>query len=813
MLRKVVLIILITGLAFSLNAGTTGKISGRITDADTGEPLVGANILIKGTSLGAAADIDGYYVILNVAPGKYTLQAMFIGYNTQEVSNVRVSIDLTAKINVQLSATTLETGETITIVAKREAIKNDLTATTAVIDDEAIETLPVTEVSEVLSLQAGYVDGHMRGGRAGEVAYWVDGIPVTDAYDGTAVVDVNKNMVQELQVVSGAFNAEYGNAMSGIVNIVTKEGSNKFGGSVNVYMGDYFSAHDKIFWGINTFNLTNIYNLGASLNGAIVKDKLFYYVNYRHIYFGGWYNGKDKYKPQNMFGFDSTGAFIPSFYESGRGTGQYVPMNWNRKNYAQAKLVYKVTPTVNLMSSTIVDNVNYQDYDRSYKLNPGGNLFKHRLGFTEIVKLTHVLSPTMFYDFGITGFYKKYEEYRYKDPHDPRYVHPTLNNTFDKSFKLGGDNMHRFNRETKTLLSKFNLTSQMGRNNEVKMGFEFKRHELRFSDITLQAVNPNDYSGTYPAPPYIITYIPDDSTTFASRYKYKPTEASVYIQDKLEFEDFILNIGVRFDYFDADGVVLSDPTDPQIRNPIKPENRYHDTNGNGQWDTGEPAVTLAEREAYWYKDSTPKYQFSPRVGGAFPISSTGKIYFSYGYFFQRPRFELLYENPDFDIPITGFGSFGNANLKPEKTIKGEIGIQQQLNESSTLDATIYFRDIRDLTGTSSNDRISLTTGKTYSKYVNLDFGLIKGFILALNSRLANGLATKIDYTYQVARGVASDPKDGHKAASSGQLPEIQMLPLSWDQRHTVNVSAIYTAGSWGGSIIGRYGSGLPYTPR
>ena len=217
MLKKLLFFIFIIFLVNSIFAGTTGKITGRVVDENTGEPLIGANVLIKDTPYGASTDLDGYYVILNIAPGSYTIQAMYIGYNTQEITEVNVSIDLTTKIDINLSETTLETSETITVVAQREAIRKDLTATTAVVGDKEIEALPVTEVSEVLSLQAGYVDGHMRGGRTGEIAYWIDGIPVTDAYDGQAVVDVNKDLVQELQVVSGAFNAEYGNAMSGIV--------------------------------------------------------------------------------------------------------------------------------------------------------------------------------------------------------------------------------------------------------------------------------------------------------------------------------------------------------------------------------------------------------------------------------------------------------------------------------------------------------------------------------------------------------------------------------------------------------------------
>jgi len=794
-------------------AGTTGKIIGRVVDASTGEPLIGANVLLKNTPYGASTDADGYYLIMNVPPGVYTLQAMYIGYNTYELSEVRVNIDLTVTINIKLTETTLETTETITVVAKRKAIKQDLTATTAVVNDKEIQALPVTEVSEVLNLQAGYVDGHMRGGRAGEVAYWIDGIPVNDSYDGSTVVDVNKDLVQELQVVSGAFNAEYGNAMSGIVNIVTKDGNNKFGGQLNSYIGDYVSTHSKIFWGIDRINPLNIYNFDGSLHGAIVRDKLFYFINARHIYFGGWLYGKRVFKPQNVALFDSLGNFVAHRDPDGVGDGAIVPMNWNRKNYGQVKLIYKLSPSINLMSNTIYDHVNYQDYDRAYKMNPDGNLQKQRKGLIQIVKMTHVLSPKTFYELGVTEFYKTYEEYAYANPHDPRYVQPDVALSLPFSFLTGGVNMHRFNRETKTLLAKLDLTSQISRKHEIKTGFEVKRHDLTFADITLRPAQDYLSFDRTKDSPYIQTVIPPDSSIFASHFNFKPVEASFYVQDKMEFQDFILNIGVRFDYFDSKGNVLADPSDPSIYAPIRPENRYHDLNGNGVQDEGEPNVTLQERQSYWYKKASPKFQVSPRIGAAFPISSRGKIYFSYGFFFQRPRFELLYQNPDFDMPVTGSGVIGNADLKPEKTVQGEIGIQQQITEDIVLDATMYFRDVRDLTGTRADLIPIFGTGQVYSKYVNSDFGLIKGFVLALNKRFSDGFTARVDYTYQVASGTASDPQDAFKAVLGGNLPEVQLVPLSWDQRHTINISASYNRQGWGLSFIGKFGSGLPYTPR
>ena len=149
-----------------------------------------------------------------------------------------------------------------------------------------ISQLPVTEMRDILQLQAGIVtsgnDLHLRGGRSGQIAFQVDGVPMTDAYDGSTVVDVNADAIKELQVISGAFNAEYGQAMSGIVNIVTKDGSNNFNGNVTTYGGDYASTKTDKFWNINSFSPTAIRDIEGSLSGPVLKDNLFFYVNGRY---------------------------------------------------------------------------------------------------------------------------------------------------------------------------------------------------------------------------------------------------------------------------------------------------------------------------------------------------------------------------------------------------------------------------------------------------------------------------------------------------------------------------------------------------
>lgn len=873
-------------------AGTTGKIAGVVQDAETGEPLPGVNITLEGTTMGAATDGAGRYVVLFVPPGTYTLRASMIGYSPMRVENVRVSIDLTTEINFKLRSTVLELGEAVTVIAERPMVVKDLTASTSVMGSEEIKALPVTEVHEALALTAGLVRDaggglHIRGGRSGEISYWIDGVPVTDVYDGGTVVDVNKNMVQELQVVSGAFNAEYGQAMSGIVNISTKEGGNTFGGSFTTYLGDHLSTHDRIFPHIKNINPVAIRNVEGSLEGPIWRDRLSYFVNARYIYFDGWLFGQRRYRPQAVTasvvlpeqvveqvfpeflaesrvvgpgqrGFQyvlGTNALLDSVltqnelrarnisadsfavyyqrlrasHQDARGDGAFVPMNWNRKLYLQGKLMYKPMPWLQLAYNVILDDVDYQDYQRDYKYNPDGQLQRFRTGLTNIIKVTHLVSSKTFYTLGFSQFSKAYKSWTYEDPHDARYVHPDIGLQGAYSFKTGGTDNGRFERQTHTYLAKFDLTSQVTPTHQLKGGLEFRKHKVYQRDVTLQPVLTQSAIDPLFDSPFIATRILPDSTIYASQYTHRPTEFSAYLQDKMEFKNFIVNVGVRMDYFEPDGVVLSDETDPTIYNPIKPQNRYHDwgsdgkpgthdldgTEGNGIWDAGEPAVSLAERQQYWYKKASAKVQVSPRLGVSFPITDRGVIHFSYGHFFQIPRFERLYQNPDFELGTgTGnLGVIGNADLKPEQTVSGEIGLQQQLAEDVSLHVTGYFRDVRNLAGTQAQEIVLFGGFGRYSKLVNSDFGFIRGIIVSLNKRFSGGLAASLDYTMQIAKGTNSDPEQARNALSGGALPEVQLTPLDWDQRHTLNGTLSYAGRGYGASLIGQLRSGLPYTPR
>jgi len=806
-------------------AGNSGKIAGDVKDAQSGEAIVGASVQLQGTSMGAASNIDGYYVILNVPPGTYTLTVSGVGYNKKTVSNVQVSIDQTTTMDFRLTSTVVEVGEEVVTVAERPLVQKDLTASTATVNGDQIAALPVTEVGQVLNLQAGVtVDAsgglHLRGGRTGGVVYWIDGVPVTDAFNSTQVVEVNKSLVEQVQLVSGAYNAEYGQAMDGIVNIATREGSGKFSGSLSSYVGNYVPDNDgaskALYTGLDRFRPFDIRNFEGSLSGPVTGDNLTFFANGRYIYFGGDMYGINRFNPQNIALTDSTGKFDLYRDPQGKGDSSFVPMNSSERIYGQGKLTWHISPVMKLTANYIYDHTKSQPYNRQYFYDPEGNGDDYNFSHTLIMQFSHSIGANTFYTVGGSYFRKTFEHYLYQDPYDPRYVHPNLEITLDPwSFYTGGTDLTHTDRWDETVLGKVDVASQVDEHNLVKAGVQYTRHKIFYDNYTLQPIASETAIDLAHASPFISTYIPDVSSPYHDQYLHHPVEFSAYVQDKLEFKDLIVNIGLRYDYFQPDGVTLADPSDPDIYNPIKPGNIFFDYNGNGIQDPGEPTKTVADRMAYWYVKSPAKSALSPRLGFSFPITARGIVHFSYGHFFQIPTYEQMYTNPDFKIGQgTGNqGLVGNTNLEPQQTVKGELGVQQQLTDDVSVDVTAFLQDIRNLIGTRSNDIVVFGGSASYTQYQNTDFGFVKGITLNLDKRFSGGLTASLHYTFMVARGSASNPDDARNAILGGALPEVQLNPLDWDQRHNVNAQVIYTAPTWGASANMTYQTGLPYTPR
>lgn len=782
-----------------LQAGTTGKIVGKVIDKTTGEVLPGVNVVIEGTSLGAASDLEGNYFILRVPPGIYTVRAMMIGFNDVRFDQVKVSTDKTTTLDFALEETVLESKETVTIVAERPLVQLDLTSTSNTVGADVIQNLPVESFQDVINLQAGVVEGHFRGGRTGEVAYMIDGIRINDVYSGDYSIEVENDAIQELEIISGTFNAEYGQAMSGVVNIVTKEGGEKFHGKISGYLGDYLSWDDAIFWNIKAFN--PIYNLESSLSGTVpgFGKKLNFFASGRIYHNEGSMYGKEVFVPSDASYF--SGTSVQDWYIESHGTpftfssdmqyqqiadslkdaAKYVPMNTSDRYTGHLKLAWRVTPGNKIDLEVLTQKREYQDYAHNFRFNPAGNLTQDQTSWNASLSWTNVLSERTYFTLKGAQIYNQHKRYAYEDPYDSRYV-PSVNleRYSGNAFHTGGQEMWHIYRNTTTNIGKFDFTSQITNQHLIKTGIEFRQHRLWYRSFEIRQNRDTNWQ------PFVPTQI--DAMLNNDMYLVHPYEFSAYLQDKMEFKFLVVNAGVRFDYFDSDGTI------PQ--------------------DFSQPGESSREKVG-------GISQLSPRLGLAYPITDRGVIHVSYGHFFQIPNFEFLYKNPEFELsfnkdysstnpPDRQVNTIGNAEFKPERTVIYEIGVQQQLGHDYALGATGYFKDIRNLNGT---EVYYTASGIRYGRYVNLDIGNVRGFTLSFERRLRNGIGATLDYTYQVAKGTASDPASAFLDAEAGREPEKQLLPVDWDRPHSLNVSV--TTGipnDYSVSLIGRLGNGLPYTP-
>ena len=226
--RKLLLFVLaatLVALPISLLAGTTGKISGKVIDAKTGDPLEGVNILILNTSMGAATDQDGLFYILNVQPGEYSVRASMIGFTSVVQQSVKVSVDRTTSLDYSLSDASIEADEVV-IIATRPLVEKDVGASQAIFTTEEATAMPVSDIMDAVSLEPGVavaenrMEVQIRGGGSDQISFQVDGMERTDKLNNKTYTPTNSATVAEIQILKGGFNAEYGNLRSGCVKTV-----------------------------------------------------------------------------------------------------------------------------------------------------------------------------------------------------------------------------------------------------------------------------------------------------------------------------------------------------------------------------------------------------------------------------------------------------------------------------------------------------------------------------------------------------------------------------------------------------------------
>ena len=796
-----------------LFAGNTGKLHGIIKDRSTGELLLGANVLVVGTNLGAATNENGYFYITQIQPGIYNVKISMIGYQSVIFEEVKIMADFSTELNCELNETSLELS-TITVIAEQPVVQKDRTSTKIVIDGATISNdLRAQDLDEVLKLQAGITVGtdgafHVRGGRSGGTVYQVDGISLTNPFTRTQAGELEVENIQELQALLGTFDAEYGNASDAVINVHTKDGGDELKVKLLYESPQLTSSpyHEKD-WNLNRDDISSLTPEQKELYLDAVRKpdgtSAYDFVSVLDDKYA-----KD-YTTLNMLGSMSLTVSGPvplipklKFVMTGRFRNEDSPLPFGYTLYRSSgiKFTYPITPTFTIRGSyDWSQNIN-QDYLHTYKywrwFDSGEDTLGRKGGYPidkvfsnrQIINLRHVLSKNSYYDLTFGRIYDAESEIVPDRTviYDP-ITGELISSDYDGRILVNGQSGNflygdvRYWQRTKSTqyIAKGNFESQINVNHQIRTGFEIKAHEIFRHRI-----------GMPPRP----------NLEF---FEYKPLELAGYLQDKVEYSFMILKLGLRMDYFDPNATEY-----PDISKILLLQTRADGT---------------AEYVTTQRTDVKPHIQFSPRIGLAHPISDKTSIHFAYGHFFQIPRFYDLYRNSDLNNILANDALVGNPGLKPEKTVSYEVGLQQELTNEWGLNITAYSKDISDLISS-----FYYFVGRDYTTFNNADFGRVQGIDITLDKIFSDFYSFRFTYSLMYAEGNESDPTEGYNTYREGDahLRPNRNFPLDFDQRHKFN--AVLTTkfnNNFGPEVFGVYpledlsmsfvftaGSGLPYTP-
>ncbi len=780
------LLLSLTGIPGAL-AGTTGKLSGRVADKKN-QPLVGANVAIPAARLGAVTDADGRFVIIGIPAGTYEVKVNLLGYGPVAVQDVRVSADETTPLDVSLAEAPVLMKEVV-VSAERPVVNLKLTSTLATVSREDLKSLPVQELQDVVNLQAGVVDGHFRGGRIGEVQYQVDGVSVNNAYDNKSSLRIDRSLIEEVQVISGTFDAEYGQAMSGVVNAVLRRGTDQFRWDAEVLGGGYlyagrrrsvpaeFQALDPME-GAN-FRLPGTRSFQGSVSGPLGPPKTFYLLSVRHgaseDYLSAWrlFRATDR---------SDLAAGVFNAY----GDGGSEPLGWTHEWSGVAKLTNRSLPSIELNYQAIVNRQVRRDADWAFRIAPEGMGRQRTLSIVHGMDMTHTLSKTAFYSVSLRHNWFDYRDMAYDDVWDPRYDAagaPVGSSAFELGAYVQGVDFTRFHQRTSSMVWKNSFVSQVTREQQVKVGAEFEWPHVSFG--TPGHLVYSQVSGVNT----LVRHV-NEPPNYPGPQSYRPYTAAAFAQEDVEWNDLRIRAGLRFEYFNARAMLPGDLANPA--NSIE----------------GAPTADAVP--------TTRKMSLAPRLGVSYPVTRDAALFFAYGHFYQMPALGDIFGNADYgklqDLASGGvsYGVMGNPDIKPEQTVQYQFGYKQAVTEWLGVDVNAFYKDIRDLLGV---EFISTYNDAEYPRLTNVDFGNVIGFTVALEQRRRGLLSTSLDYTWQLAQGNSSDPRETATRAEAGEDPKPRQVPFTWDQRHTLNLTVMLSRpNDFSAGGIVRVASGQPYTP-
>lgn len=880
--RRIIFTIVMLLFTVSIVFGqTTGRLAGRVTD-DEGRPVEFANVILVGTDplIGAQTRQDGTYIMINIPVGTYDIQAQQIGYRPTMITGQRINVNETATLNITLVREAVAI-EGLTFTAERERVTRDRTGSTRGITQETIENIAVDSVEGIIALQAGAVqvggDLHIRGGRANEVVYQIDGMSVSDPVDGGSAMTIDRNAIADMIVMTGGFTAEFGNAQSGIINIVTRDGTSEYSGSVEL-------ISDHIITDGSNSDEVKV-TLGGPVLGPFapsLRSRLTFFFNAAGLWhdsrFREYYISDPKNPTHDSYLVNLVGDYIRNDPYEDRST--FLLFDTGKRNFnsynANLKLTYRINPRQTVSFAVRREESDFYPYSHGwrYAMDHYANVEEEMQQY--MFTYDHLFNPQMninikgswfrkdrfegprgiardeffrtdpYYEFNPETYQTDVDGIIFLDQQQDGVIDNPAYGYIDRSywaFRVFGSERERAIRgfqppgsywsrflddRTTTMTLRTDFEYQMSMINNVKTGFEITQHEilkdrlfnpqrinrLRFDNYLRQHgdkihtfyfyENPGD--PTSPVQDSIVVYS-HHSTLEALRetsgetdgYKAKPWQGAYYLQNRLQFEGMIANLGMRFDFWYLGNDYLIRQDDGSYMRVT--------------WDdlTDEKVDKL-------------RVMVSPRVGVSHPISERAVLHFAYNYQNQLPQMQYVFTTakPEDAFVSADNVDVGNPNLEPQITITYEVGLQRQLGEDYVLDVTAYYKNIYNYV--SLQERVHPDDETiTWYQYVSEDYGSARGIDLTMQKILSNFTAGSVSYSFAWAQGNHSG------LVRQDDRRNLREFPLEWDTRHSANLNFEFRIGrdeEWwipftdvifplddlSMNFIYSISSGYPYTP-
>ncbi len=852
-----------------LLAGTTGKIKGKVTDRETNEPLPGANVLILGTTLGAASNFNGDFVILNVPPGVYTLKSTFIGYQEVSIANIRVNADLTTEVDFKMPTTAVEVGE-VSIVAERPLVNKNATNAVRIQSAEDIQNLPVRGVGAAIALQPGVVvqNGllYIRGGRYDEVGYYLEGASARDANTGINAITVIPEALEEFQVQAGGFNAEFGGANAGIIHQTLKSGSRDYHFSIQGETDNLADPGNKF---LDTYSYGHT-DYTATLSGPVpmTSNKLRFFLAGQNIFDRDrvaqfWksfdFNNAPTYVDEHNFPlvFTNNSGDPLEAYVQQQGIHMrsgIIPNTARQQWVGNGTLVYDANPFIFRLGGSFgfqrQDGIGgFPDYTINMFNRDRTRVDDLSSGLLNL-KFTQLLSSHTFYEVNVNYFDRRATNY---DPYFKdnfwaywdsvanagqgvtfySWENPTLwrgGNTFDIhgfDFLAPGTPSSGFGINNGLVGAPYSkskrnyiggslaLTTQF-RSHEIKLGANYERWTARNFALEARAQlnaarnNPDMVRSALAGDPEALgSFRVAESNYQVFTYGYDPfgNEINVDGPDGPRNPQYFSSYAQ--DRFEIADLVINAGLRLDV---IDNDDFVFPDGANPPWNRTDHGLYLDQLVK---KDAD--VEFSPRLGLAFPVTNRTVFHLQYGRFVQAPAFVNIYNGSAwYDAIFTGGISFQTGlvgvGLNPEKTVQYEIGFNQQFADNAAFDVTLFYKNIDGQLQTARILTDPTSPASSYNVLINGDFATTSGLELSLNLRRTNRITAQVNYTYSRSLSTGSVPNSAIAGIELGQELPTVISPLDFNRPHRGSLNFDYRFGKGdGGRILERTGLNLLFT--